>query len=109
LEPLSKIYPSGGRLLDLAPLARPRVNLINFLGVNLLNLFCKLDHFTSANISFSVIFKDLAYKKERKFTPNKLYETDMACEGQTRYSSFVLCVSNKEKSLITSTPGQRHC
>jgi hypothetical protein len=49
----------------------PEVNLINFFGINLLTLFCKLDHF---NVEFIFLCcKNIQLlKRTSKFAPKKI-------------------------------------
>ncbi len=54
----------------------PKANPIKLFEVNLLN-FCKLDCFTARRFLISVLWEDLAYKKEWLNSPwKKFFEID---------------------------------
>jgi hypothetical protein len=56
---------------------QPGVNLIKFFCVNLLTLFCKLDHFITIHNIYDIAMKRYSIQNRvRKFTPKKFYEID---------------------------------
>ncbi len=55
----------------------PGVDLIKLLGVNLLTLLCKLDHFINISNIYGIFMKRSSLQNRlSKFTPKKFYEID---------------------------------